>query len=85
MAHTHEYKFWHAHRHSHGQDYDVQLAAVGMKGIESNIHYTGHYHIFAQTHEHGLTRPHSHKEHQYHPQPSDIIHHHNLEDHNGSK
>jgi len=81
MNHTHEYKLWHAHEHTHGKDVDYSVAAVGLKGLASSIHDTGHYHLFTQTHEHGLVNVHSHKERQFHPQDSDLVHHHATIDH----
>jgi hypothetical protein len=81
INHTHEYNFWHIHEHSHGKDVNYSLAAVGLKGISSETHNTGHYHLFTQIHEHGSVNPHSHKERQYHPQDSDVIHHHAVKDH----
>ncbi len=74
MTHSHEYSFWHAHMHDH--DY-------GETGMS---HDTGHFHLYAQTHNHGAKSnlmPHSHKEKQYHPE-NDVdgpYHHHALADH----
>lgn len=84
MNHTHEYAYWHAHEHNHGPGHDAgNVAAVGLKGLSHTTHDTGHYHLYAQTHEHGKAgdSPHSHKERQYHPQPSDLVHHHAVADH----
>lgn len=85
VTHTHEYRYWHAHKHCHepvsrGEE---SVAVLGLKGLTSTTHDTGHYHLYAQNHEHGQAgdSPHSHKERQYHPQPNDKTHHHAVADH----
>ncbi len=70
MAHSHKYDFWHAHVHWHGC-------------LE---HDTGHYHLWAQTHDHGAKSnglPHTHQDKQYHPAVNgdDEMHHHADIDH----
>ena len=70
MNHTHEYKYYHAHLHEHTREL---LRLIG--GFEG--HSEGHYHIFAQTHDHGkgIVDPHSHKQKQFHPGKENIEHH----------
>ncbi len=72
--HTHEYKFWHIHRHSH-------ILRLLPEGAEES-HDTGHYHLWTQTHDHGegLKIPHTHKDKQVHPDES-FVHHHAIADH----
>ena len=67
MNHTHEYSFWHAHEHLH----------------DGAAHATGHYHNWAQTHDHGAKSnlaPHTHQARQAHP-GEEYRHHHAVEDH----
>ena len=71
--HSHEYNFWHTHMHLHGGDLEIG-------------HNTGHYHLWAQTHDHGdksHLSPHTHKGKQYHPETDEDneIHHHAPIDH----
>jgi len=68
--HTHELKFWHKHTHKHG-------------GSE---HTTGHYHLFAKTHDHGdHKKVHSHQERgEFHP-GADMKEHHAKTDHDLGK
>ena len=72
--HTHEYAFWHIHRHSH-------VLRPLPEGAEES-HDTGHYHLWAQTHSHGegIKMPHTHKDKQVHPDES-FVHHHAITDH----
>ncbi len=75
--HTHEHRFWHAHLHDH------YIAA--KRGIEAmtHTHDTGHYHSWAQTHEHGhksFLTPHAHQAKLYHP-GEEFKHHHATIDH----
>lgn len=84
VTHTHEYKYWHAHKHCHAPDTrEESVAVLGLKGLSSSCHDTGHFHTFAQNHEHGHAgdSPHSHKDRQYHPQSNDKLHHHAVADH----
>ena len=46
MNHTHEYAYWHTHMHEHTRE---MLKPIG--GFEG--HNEGHYHRYAQTHDHG--------------------------------
>ena len=73
-SHTHEYAFWHIHRHSH-------VLRPLPEGAEES-HDTGHYHLWSQTHDHGegLKLPHTHKDKQVHPDES-FVHHHPPIDH----
>ncbi len=76
MTHSHEYAFWHTHLHNHAYR---ELPEGAFEG-----HDTGHYHLYAQTHDHGDGNkvPHSHKEKQAHPEEDGItVHHHGLADH----
>ena len=68
-THTHEYSFWHIHMHLHGEPLKIG-------------HNTGHYHLWAQTHDHGegIKMPHTHKDKQVHPDES-FVHHHADIDH----
>ncbi len=77
MTHTHEYAFWHTHLHFHKQIHrDAEDRIVGA-GRYSAEHDTGHYHLWAQTHDHGESTkmPHTHKDKQVHPDESFVYHH----------
>ena len=74
MNHVHEYKFWHRHEHEHH--------VIGT-------HNEGHYHRWAESHEHGEKShlvPHTHKARRFHPGVDNNVvggykHHHALKDH----
>jgi len=72
MNHTHEYKYWHAHEH------DPSYSG----------HDAGHYHFFAQTHDHGKGGEDFHA-HQYRLKKikDDELtkHHHAIADHKKEK
>lgn len=66
VNHTHEYKFWHSHEH--------RLGKTLHEGLD--VHNHGHYHLWAQTHDHGeKATPHSHKDKLFHPGEDNIEHH----------
>ncbi len=72
MNHTHEYKYWHSTKHRH------RIKGVLFQGkLVEDIHEHGHYHIFAQTHKHGMSGelPHTHKQKIFHPNEENIEHH----------
>ena len=73
-THTHEYRYWHTHLHNHAYR---ELPKGAFEG-----HDTGHYHLWAQTHDHGegIKMPHTHKDKQVHPDES-FTHHHADIDH----
>lgn len=84
MNHTHEYKYYHAHRHAHSEftpPRDVGNIHVIAK-LTISKHDGGHYHIFAQTHDHGEggAAPHFHKARQFHP-GDDAVKHHAVAEH----
>lgn len=84
MQHTHSYVYWYSHRHNHAPETSEESVAVlGSKGLKSSYHDGGHSHLFAASHEHGKNgaTPHSHKERQWHPLPSDVVHHHAVNEH----
>ncbi len=83
MGHAHEYRFWHAHTHGHISE--KSLRETEFHSGTHDWHGTGHYHLWAQTHDHGSKPslwPHTHKDKQFHPADDlDEKHHHAPADH----